>query len=144
MKWICWICGICFLFFLYGCLHKFPFVDEFQDFILPEINTSTTFVRGDSSQLGMLGDFRTDYIQTEQNFSSFHSFDFLKVNPFTSLFEQEVNRSNRILANMQPLLKYKKDEIKINKPVVWPRRTLRPIKISSEKPLLNQEKTTNW
>ena len=119
MKWLRVMALIILLLCGLGCFYKSPFQGELPMFILPEANINTSIVSDDISSFGEVMDVRSDYIQTEHNYS------------ILMLFEREMVQASEVLVNRQPLLKQKKIKIKINKPVVWPRTPLKPIKIAA-------------
>lgn len=105
---------------------------ELSIFILPEISLNTSIVRDDVSRFGAITDIRADYVQTEHNFSDYHEVDFEHKDQLLRVFENEAIRASKALVNRQPLWNYKKAKFRVNKPVVWPRKALKPIKIASE------------
>ncbi len=140
MKLFRWICAIFLLFFIFRCLYNFPFVKESYIFILPEVNLSMSIVKDNSVQFGLMEDIRPDYIQTERNFSNYHSVDLTQFASLLLMFEEEIKHMGSSIVNSQPLLNHKKTEIKVTKPVVWPRYPLKPIKISTKNSLLGSSK----
>ena len=132
MKWLRWSFLVGFLFSIWECFYKIPFSQDVVAFILPEVSLTTSVVRDDISQIGAVMDVRADYVQTEHNFSQYHDLDFGQEDQVLRIFEEEVSQASKILVNREPLWNYKKATIKIDKPVVWPRKLLKPIKISTE------------
>lgn len=131
MKWFrCLVLWI-FLFCVLGCFYKSPFQSELTMFILPEANINTSIVSDDISRFGEVMDVRSDYVQTEHNFSKYHDVNFEYTNPLLMIFEREMAKASEALVSRQPLLKQKKIKIKINRSMVWPRSPLKPIKIVS-------------
>ena len=143
MKWLRWLVLCIFLFCVWGCFYKSPFQSELTMFILPEANINTSIVSDDISRFGEVMDVRADYIQTEHNFSKYHDVNFEHNNPLLMIFEREMVRASEVLVKRQPLLKQKKIKIKINKPVVWPRSPLKPIKIVSGNIVSSNELVVN-
>lgn len=132
MKWLRLSVLWMFFFCVFGCFYKSPFAGELSVFILPEISLNASIVRNDVSIFGVMTDVRADYVQTEHNFSNYHGMDFEHKDQLLRIFEDEAIRASKILVNGQPLWNYKKAKFRVNKPVVWPRKTLKPIKITSE------------
>ena len=131
MKWLRLMALFILLLCGLVCFYKSPFQGVLPMFILPEANINTSIVSDDISSFGEVMDVRSDYIQTEHNYSNYHDVNFEHNNPLLMLFEREMVRASEVLVNRQPLLKQKKIKIKINKPVVWPRSPLKPIKIAA-------------